>query len=144
MGLQLSHQVSLQGSKFLGRATRNRFDVHCSGFPSLLQVAFDRGPGHAKQLDDISALISLIDGSKHPFSQILRIGFHWLPPFGACLLLAYSFHSITRLKIFANRCREERQKILQTLAYKMSDREMLSIESADAEDLIKAYFENLP
>ncbi|HYT40971.1 MAG TPA: hypothetical protein VEP90_01375, partial [Methylomirabilota bacterium] len=32
-----------------------------------------------------------IDGSKHPFSQILRIGFHWLPPFGACLLLFSPF-----------------------------------------------------
>src|SRR5713226_5187083 len=91
MGLQLSHQVSLQGSEFLGRATRNWFDVHCSGFPSLLQVAFDRGPGHAEQLDDVITLVSLIDCSKHPFSQILRIGFHWLPPFGACLLLSSPF-----------------------------------------------------
>jgi len=71
MGLQLSHQVRLQRREFLGRATRNGFDVHGSGFPSLFEVAFDRGSGHAQQLDDVSALVSLIDGSKHSFSQIL-------------------------------------------------------------------------
>src|SRR5438874_9506599 len=91
MSLQLSYQVGLQGREFLGRPTRNRFDVHCSGFPSLLQVAFDRGSGHAKQFDDVSALVALIDGSQHSFSQILRIRFHWLPPIDACLLLVSPF-----------------------------------------------------
>ena len=91
MGLQLSHQVRLQGRECLRRPTRNRFDVRCSGFPSLLEVAFDRGPGHAKQLDDVSALVALIDGSQYPFSQILRIGFQGVPPFGACLLLLSPF-----------------------------------------------------
>lgn len=38
-----------------------------------------------------AALVALIDGSQHPFSQILRIGFHWLPPFGARLLLVSPF-----------------------------------------------------
>src|SRR5436190_20958261 len=91
MSLQLSYQVGLQGREFLGRPTRNRFDVHGSGFPSLLQVAFDRGSGHAKQFDDVSALVALIDGSQHSFSQILRIRFHWLPPIDACLLLVSPF-----------------------------------------------------
>ncbi len=82
----MSRQLSLQGSEFLGGSARNRFDVHCSGFTSLLQVACDRRSGHTKQLDALSALISLIDCSKHPFSHIVRIGFHLLPPFGVCLL----------------------------------------------------------
>lgn len=91
MGLQLCHQLRLQGREFLGRTTRNRFDGHGSGFASLLQIAFDGGSGHPKQLNNVSALVPLIDGSKHPFSQILRIGFHGLPPFNACLLLGSPF-----------------------------------------------------
>ncbi len=104
MSLQLRYQASLQGSEFLGGPTRNRFHTHLSCLASLLQIPFDRGPGHAKQLDDVGALIPLIDRSKHPFSHILRIGFHRIPPFYICLLLYSSFHSITWLNIFAYRC----------------------------------------
>jgi hypothetical protein len=38
----------------------------------------------------------------------------------------------------------EKQKILQTLAYKMMEGEIREIESANAEELIKTYFENIP
>jgi hypothetical protein len=38
---------------------------------------------------------------------------------------------------------KERQKILQALAYKMTEREILEIDSREAEDLIKAHFENM-
>jgi hypothetical protein len=75
MSLQLSNQVHLQVSQFLGKPTRKRFDMHCSGFPFLLQVALDCGSRDAKQLNNVSALVSLIDYKKYSFSYILRIGF---------------------------------------------------------------------
>ena len=80
-----------------------RLDLSC--LSSLLQVAFDRSPGHAKELDDVGTLIALIDRTKDTFSQIWRIRFHRLSPFSACLLLPFLPSFYHWLKIFADRCR---------------------------------------
>jgi hypothetical protein len=95
MSLQLSSEASLQRSEFLGRSTGDRFHPDLARLTSLLQIPFDRRSGHAKELDDICPLISLSDRSKHPFSQIVRGGFHDFLLFLLAWFSAFSFPSIT-------------------------------------------------
>jgi hypothetical protein len=70
MGLQLYDQTGLQRSGFLRRSAWMRFSLHFPSFTSLLEIAFNGGSGDSQHLDDVTALISLIDGTKNAFSQI--------------------------------------------------------------------------
>jgi hypothetical protein len=50
--------------------------MHLPSFSSLLQGAIDGGSGDMKELDNLYSWFSFVSCAKHPFSQILRIGFH--------------------------------------------------------------------